>query len=130
MPEERRIVTILFADVAGSTALGEASDPEDVRAVLGRYYAIAREVVSPPTCVASNASSEMPTESRLPAHGRHLEVEKADLLLRVLKCQRRIALVSHELLTSADLSAHLVPAQCGAHRKWCVNALVTWIVRE
>ena len=46
MPEERRIVTILFADVAGSTALGEASDPEDVRAVLGRYYAIAREVVA------------------------------------------------------------------------------------
>ena len=45
MPEERRVVTILFADVAGSTALGEASDPEDVRAVLGRYYAIAREVI-------------------------------------------------------------------------------------
>lgn len=46
MPEERRVVTVLFADVAGSTALGESSDPEDVRAVLGRYYAIAREVVA------------------------------------------------------------------------------------
>ena len=46
MPEERRVVTIVFADVMGSTALGEASDPEDVRAVLGRYYAIAREVVA------------------------------------------------------------------------------------
>jgi class 3 adenylate cyclase/tetratricopeptide (TPR) repeat protein len=45
MPEERRVVTILFADVMGSTALGESSDPEDVRAVLGRYYAIAREVI-------------------------------------------------------------------------------------
>jgi len=45
MPEERRVVTILFADVAGSTALGESSDPEDVRAVLGRYYAIARDVI-------------------------------------------------------------------------------------
>ena len=45
MPEERRVVTVLFADVTGSTALGEASDPEDVRALLGRYYAIAREVV-------------------------------------------------------------------------------------
>ena len=38
-------MTILFADVTGSTALGESSDPEDVRAVLGRYYAIAREVI-------------------------------------------------------------------------------------
>ena len=45
MPEERRVVTVLFADVTGSTALGESSDPEDVRALLGRYYAIAREVI-------------------------------------------------------------------------------------
>jgi len=46
MPEERRVVTVIFADVMGSTALGEATDPEDVRAVLGRYYGIAREVVA------------------------------------------------------------------------------------
>ena len=36
MAEERRIVTVLFADVVGSTALGEALDPEDVRALLAR----------------------------------------------------------------------------------------------
>ena len=46
MPEERRIVTVLFADVAGSTALGEQLDPEDVRALLSRYYDLARDVVS------------------------------------------------------------------------------------
>jgi class 3 adenylate cyclase len=46
VPEERRVVTVLFADVTGSTALGESSDPEDVRAVLGRYYAIARETIA------------------------------------------------------------------------------------
>ena len=46
MPEERRLVTVLFADVVGSTALGEKLDPEDVRALLGRYFGIAREVVS------------------------------------------------------------------------------------
>jgi class 3 adenylate cyclase len=46
MPEERRVVTVLFADVTGSTALGESTDPEDVRALLGRYYAIAREVIA------------------------------------------------------------------------------------
>ena len=44
-PEERRVVTVVFADVMGSTALAEHSDPEDVRALLGRYYAIAREVI-------------------------------------------------------------------------------------
>jgi class 3 adenylate cyclase len=44
--EERRVVTILFADVAGSTAMGDALDPEDVRILLRRYYDVARETVT------------------------------------------------------------------------------------
>jgi class 3 adenylate cyclase len=44
--EERRVVTILFADVAGSTAMGDALDPEDVRILLRRYFDVARETVS------------------------------------------------------------------------------------
>jgi class 3 adenylate cyclase/tetratricopeptide (TPR) repeat protein len=43
--EERRVVTVLFADVAGSTALGESLDAEDARILLRRYYDIARETV-------------------------------------------------------------------------------------
>jgi class 3 adenylate cyclase len=46
MPEERKLVTILFADVTGWTALGEALDPEDVRALMGRYYQHARRVIA------------------------------------------------------------------------------------
>jgi len=38
-------VTILFADVTGSTALGERLDPEAMRHVMGRYFDRAREVV-------------------------------------------------------------------------------------
>jgi class 3 adenylate cyclase len=45
VPEERKLVTVLFADVTGSTALGEELDPEDVRALMGRYYDHARRVV-------------------------------------------------------------------------------------
>lgn len=45
MPEERRLVTVLFADVVGSTAMGESLDPEDMRRILSRFYAIASEVV-------------------------------------------------------------------------------------
>src|SRR5579864_6410605 len=44
--EERRIVTVLFADMAGSTALGEELDPEKMRSLLSRYYSIARETVT------------------------------------------------------------------------------------
>src|SRR3989454_630538 len=43
--EEQRIVTVLFADVAGSTARSEQLDPEEMRALLTRYYGIARESV-------------------------------------------------------------------------------------
>ena len=34
---ERKLVTVLFADVAGSTPLGEQLDPEDLKDVLGAY---------------------------------------------------------------------------------------------
>ena len=43
--EERRIVTTLFCDLVGFTALTERNDPEVVDAVLRRYYAAARRVV-------------------------------------------------------------------------------------
>lgn len=36
--EERKVVTILFADVIGSTALGEQLDPERLRALLGVFF--------------------------------------------------------------------------------------------
>src|SRR5947209_5608226 len=36
--EQRKRVTILFCDVTGSTALGESTDPETLRAVLARYF--------------------------------------------------------------------------------------------
>lgn len=45
MSEERKLVTILFADVTGSTSLGESLDPEDVRALMGRYYEHARTII-------------------------------------------------------------------------------------
>ena len=44
--EERRIVTVLFADMAGSTELGEELDPEEMRRLLSRYYTVARETVA------------------------------------------------------------------------------------
>ena len=36
--EERKIVTVVFADLVGSTARAEKLDPEDVRAILAPYH--------------------------------------------------------------------------------------------
>lgn len=37
--EQRKVVTVLFADLSGSTPLGERLDPEDLRGVYERYFA-------------------------------------------------------------------------------------------
>jgi class 3 adenylate cyclase/tetratricopeptide (TPR) repeat protein len=44
-PEQRKTVTVLFCDVIGSTALGESTDPEAVRALLARYFERMRGIV-------------------------------------------------------------------------------------
>ncbi|MEP6469493.1 MAG: adenylate/guanylate cyclase domain-containing protein [Chloroflexota bacterium] len=43
--ESRRTVTILFADVSGSTSLGEQLDPESLRALMGRYFAEMQTII-------------------------------------------------------------------------------------
>jgi class 3 adenylate cyclase len=40
--EERKLITVLFCDIVGSTAKAEQLDPEDVRARLAPYYERAR----------------------------------------------------------------------------------------
>ena len=39
MREDRRLVSVLFADLSGSTPLGERLDPEDLRRILGAFFA-------------------------------------------------------------------------------------------
>src|SRR5579862_5705811 len=43
--QARKVVTALFCDVTGSTALGEQLDPEVLRGTLSRYFAVMREVI-------------------------------------------------------------------------------------
>ncbi len=41
----RKVVTVMFADVSGFTALAERHDPESLQQVMNRYFAVMREVV-------------------------------------------------------------------------------------
>src|SRR6266540_4192332 len=43
--ERRKVVSVLFCDVVGSTALGESTDPEALRALLARYFDRMRGIV-------------------------------------------------------------------------------------
>jgi class 3 adenylate cyclase len=45
--DERKLATVLFADLVGSTELGAAQDPERTRALLDRFYdAMAEEIAA------------------------------------------------------------------------------------
>src|SRR3954451_11562656 len=43
---ERRVVSVLFADLVGFTPLSENRDAEEVRELLSRYFTIARTIVA------------------------------------------------------------------------------------
>ncbi len=43
--ESRKVVTVVFCDVVGSTAMGERRDPESVRRVMSRYFQEMRAVL-------------------------------------------------------------------------------------
>ena len=43
--EQRKIVTVLFCDLTGSTALGETLDPERLRTLLARYFERMKAIV-------------------------------------------------------------------------------------
>jgi class 3 adenylate cyclase/tetratricopeptide (TPR) repeat protein len=43
--EQRKVVTVLFCDLVGSTALGESTDPEALRARMRRYFEDLRQII-------------------------------------------------------------------------------------
>ncbi len=43
--EERRVVTVMFADITGSTPLADRLDPEDMRAILSGYFNLMAEQI-------------------------------------------------------------------------------------
>jgi class 3 adenylate cyclase/tetratricopeptide (TPR) repeat protein len=45
LPTERRLVSVLFADLVGFTPLSESRDPEEVRALLSRYFDTCRRLI-------------------------------------------------------------------------------------
>src|SRR2546430_5613217 len=43
---ERRLVSVLFADLVGFTSLSESWDAEEVRELLGRYFESCRRLIA------------------------------------------------------------------------------------
>ena len=78
--ETRKTVTILFADVAGSTALGERLDPEALRSLMGRYFATMERT--------SNATADGREVHRRRGHGRVRHPAPSTRTTRCAPCAR------------------------------------------
>ena len=56
----RKVVTVLFCDLTGSTAIGDSTDPEPLRALMSRYLTTRRAPCSSGTAARSRSSSATP----------------------------------------------------------------------
>ncbi len=87
--EERKLATVLFADLVGSTALGEAQDPERTRVLLDRFYdAMASEIAAAGGTVEKFAGDAVMAAFGAPAA---LEDHAERALHAALAMQRRLA---------------------------------------
>jgi class 3 adenylate cyclase len=69
--DERKLATVLFADLVGSTELGAAQDPERTRAILDRFYdAMAEEIA-----VAGGTVEKFVGDAVMAAFGAPLALE-------------------------------------------------------
>jgi class 3 adenylate cyclase len=83
--EVRKVVTIVFCDLTGSTALGHRTDPEALRATMRGYYEEMRSILERHGGTAgrtdeANVELQYAIE-RFESYGNTFEAEQARLLL-------------------------------------------------
>ncbi len=93
--QERRVVTLLFADVTGSTALGEQLDPERLHDVLDIYFsAMKEEIEAEGGTVEKFIGDAIVAGFGVPA--AH-EDDPSRALRAALRMQRRVPLINDSL---------------------------------
>jgi class 3 adenylate cyclase len=102
---ERRVVTLLFADVTGSTALGERLDPERLHDVLEAYFdAMRQEIEGEGGTVEKYIGDAIVAAFGVPA--AH-EDDPSRALRAALRMQRRLPLVNERLRSDHDVTLEI-----------------------
>ena len=111
--EERRVVSVLFADVTGSTTLGERMDPEQLRDVMATFFGGMREEIE----AEGGTVEKFIGDAVMAAFGvpsAH-EDDPARALRAAIRMRRRLEEVNTEL--DAIPWAHVADADRGQHRR-------------
>ncbi len=93
--EERKVVTVLFADITGSTALGERLDAERLKEVMGAFFAAMRAEIE----AEGGTVEKFIGDAVMAAFGvpRVHEDDPARALRAALRMRRRLADLNEEL---------------------------------
>jgi class 3 adenylate cyclase len=99
---ERKLVTVLFADVTGSTTLGEQLDPEDLRAVFDTYFSAMREeIVAEGGTVEKFIGDAVMAAFGVPAAHKD---DPSRALRAALRMLRRLDAVNEELFSQHEVT--------------------------
>ena len=93
--EERKVVTVLFADITGSTALGEQLDAEQLKEVMGAFFAAMRAEIE----AEGGTVEKFIGDAVMAAFGvpQVHEDDPARALRAALRMNRRLAELNEEL---------------------------------
>jgi class 3 adenylate cyclase len=103
--EERKVVTVLFADITGSTALGERLDAEGLKEVMGAFFAAMRVEIE----AEGGTVEKFIGDAVMAAFGvpRVHEDDPARALRAALRMRKRLAELNEELGRRYDVTLEL-----------------------
>ena len=107
--EVRKTVTVLFADVTDSTALGEQLDPESLRRVMARYFDVGEGRRSSATGARSRSSSAMPS-------WRCSACRPCTRTMRCVRCAPRRSCATRSRSLNEELERDFGVSLAAAHR--------------
>jgi class 3 adenylate cyclase len=102
---ERRVVTLLFADVTGSTVLGERLDPERMREVLDIFFAAMKQEIE----AEGGTLEKYIGDAIVAAFGTPVahEDDPARALRAAIRMQKRLTAVNQELDTAFGVTLEI-----------------------
>ena len=128
---ERKLATVLFADLVGSTALGEQEDPERMRLLLERFYdAMAEEIARVGGTVEKFAGDAVMAVFGVPeAHEDHAE----RALHAAIGMQRRLEALEaiyHHAVEQGEPHLVTLMGDAGVGKTTVVRELSRWLVDQ
>ena len=106
----RKVVTVMFADVVGSTALGEQTEPEVLQRMMTAHAVLAREIIEAAEAAARTAHKAVCQTDMVFDHAEVL-LELADILRQQGRLAEALAFITEAGTLARVKKSALLDAQ-------------------